>query len=104
MIEAKVTISDPSSRYLSLSSFTTMPELIVCTGKYALLPTSEQPTAATIVIDQASGKITHVLEGYTSRTDFEVSYPESAHRVVSWIDAGDQIILPGLVESVHIVS
>lgn len=59
------------------------------TGDRVVLPGGDQPTAATIVVDVQTGKITDVLPGRRSPDelpDFHV------------VDAGDNIILPGLVE------
>lgn len=59
------------------------------TGDRVVLPGGDQPTAATIVVDVQTGKITDVLPGRRSSDelrDFDV------------VDAGDNIILPGLVE------
>ncbi|KAF6762974.1 allantoinase [Ephemerocybe angulata] len=78
-----------------------MSEVVVCTGKYALLPGSDGPTPATIVIDKVSGKITEIKGAHSSRGDFEAAHPEST--ISSWIDAGEQIIIPGLVDAhVHL--
>ena len=59
------------------------------TGNYVVLPGADQPTAATIVVDTQTGKIIDVQSGR-----------RAAHELpdVELIDAGDRVILPGLVE------
>lgn len=75
-----------------------MAELIVCTGKGALLSDVDEPTPATIVIDRVTGKITEIQTIYQSRTEFEAAHPSAT--IAAWVDAGDKIIIPGLVECV----
>ena len=59
------------------------------TGDRVVLPGGDQPTAATIVVDIQTGKITDVYHGRRSADELQG---------VHVIDAGDKIILPGLVE------
>ncbi|EMD34589.1 hypothetical protein CERSUDRAFT_116759 [Gelatoporia subvermispora B] len=68
----------------------------IFTGKSVLLDGSE-PVSATIVIDTLSGKIDEIRPYICDRTDFaDVDDAD-------WIDAGDNFILPGLVDShVHL--
>ena len=75
-----------------------MAELIVCTGKGALLSDVDEPTPATIVINKVTGKITGIQRIYQSRTEFEATHPLAT--IAAWVDAGDKIIIPGLVECV----
>jgi hypothetical protein len=68
---------------------------LICTGKRVLLPGHDvQP--ATMIIDLSTGKITAIQHGHTTKHDF----PALGGDHVRWIDAGDKIVLPGLVEYV----
>lgn len=71
-----------------------MASLLICSGSRVVLPGHEEPTPASIVIDKASGKIIQVIQGRTTPDDF-------ASETAEWIDAGNNIVLPGLVECVH---
>lgn len=51
---------------------------------------------ATLIIDISTGKIVTVRHGHITRHDF----PRLGGDHVHWIDAGDKIVLPGLVEYV----
>ena len=75
-----------------------MSELVVCTAKYALLPEDDHPTPATIVIDKNSGKIIQIERKHLSKSQFQSTHASST--ITSWIDAGEQIVIPGLVECV----
>jgi len=66
---------------------------IVFTARKVLLPTSDEPVAATIEVSRATGKITRIATGSALRE----AYPAD----VEFIDAGGATILPGLVEYVH---
>jgi allantoinase len=70
-----------------------MSQIIVCTGKRVLLAGSEDPIPATLVIHHDSGKIIDIQQRYHTRDSFE-----SASTISSWVDAGDLVVLPGLVE------
>lgn len=61
----------------------------VFTGNRVVLPGADQPTPATIVVDIQTGKIIDTSPGRSSPDD---------QLDVDFIDAGDKIILPGLVE------
>ena len=70
-----------------------MASLLVCSASKVLLPGQDEPTAATIIVDKASGKIIEVREALLRR--------DGGHfdgQSVEWIDAGDNVVLPGLVE------
>ena|SRR5882762_3113662 len=69
-------------------------DLLVFVGNHVLLPGSESPIPATIEVSKLTGKITGI-HGQRRGKD---SYPnvDFAH----WVDAGEQFILPGLVEYV----
>lgn len=66
--------------------------ILVCVSNNVLLPDSETPRPATVVVDRATGKITQVILSKAPRS----SFPQDA----GWIDAGDKYVLPGLVEYV----
>ncbi|KAJ6586949.1 allantoinase [Mycena vulgaris] len=67
---------------------------ITVTGRAVLLPDNPHPRPATLTID-ISGKIASVQEGWRMRD------PASDH--VNWIDAQDNIVIPGLVDAhVHL--
>ena len=61
-----------------------------------LLLGKDQPKPATIVVDNNTGKIVEVKESRATREE----YPDVTDE--HWIDAGDKMILPGLVEYVEI--
>jgi hypothetical protein len=70
-----------------------MAEFLVCTGSQVLFPDITDPVPATIIIERSTGKIIDVRRNQVSREQLPF---ES----VEWIDAGDKIVLPGLVEYV----
>lgn len=70
----------------------------VIVGDRVLLPAHSSPVPATIVIDD-TGKIVDVQSRRRSKEDFQQSTS-----IKSWIDAGDLVVLPGLVESVVFAS
>jgi allantoinase len=72
-----------------------MSDYLVCAGPKVLLPGSDNPSPASIVIDKGSGKISDVRRGRHTLQDLGLTGSS-----VEWIDAGNNIVLPGLVESV----
>lgn len=64
------------------------------TGENVLLPGSQAPRPATILISSKTGKIIAVHEGRHVRAD----YPDIVDD--HWVDAGDRYLLPGLIEYV----
>lgn len=64
----------------------------VFTGTNVLLDSDDQPRPATIVVDVKTGKITDVRSG----TGHRAAFPDVSD--ADWIDAGDNLVLPGLVE------
>lgn len=53
------------------------------------------PQPATIIINTITGKIAEILPSYQAR-DTNVQVEDG----IIWIDAGDRVVLPGLVEYV----
>jgi len=75
-----------------------MSQFLVCSGQRVLLPETDIPQPATVVIDISTGKITDVRLGKHSRSDLTLYLPSNSE--ITWVDAGNKIILPGLVEYV----
>jgi allantoinase len=71
-----------------------MAEFLVCTGSKVLLPEGTDPVPATVIVDRSTGKIIDVRQRQISREQLPLE-------PVEWIDAGDNIVLPGLVEYGH---
>ncbi len=68
----------------------------IFTGKNVLLPGSQVPQPATVIVSTETGKIIEVHAERHSRTD----YPEIADD--HWLELDDdKYLLPGLVEFVH---
>lgn len=57
-----------------------------------MLPGQDHPQPASIFVDVATGKITDITHGQSVKGDFP-DIPDS-----EWIDAGDRIVIPGIVE------
>jgi len=72
-----------------------MAELLVCSGARVLLPGISEPSPATIVVNKSSGKIIEVREGQYNREQLGLET-----KSVEWVEAGNSIVLPGLVECV----
>jgi allantoinase len=70
-----------------------MAEFLVCTGSKVLLPECTAPVPATVIVDRSTGKIIDVRQS-------QISHEQLTLESVEWIDAGDNIVLPGLVEYV----
>ncbi|KAF8210300.1 allantoinase [Mycena galopus ATCC 62051] len=69
----------------------------ILTGRRILLSGDPEPRPATITIAALSGKITAVDDGWRKRD------PVSDHAIARWIDAEDDIVIPGLVDAhVHL--
>ncbi|KIY50345.1 allantoinase [Fistulina hepatica ATCC 64428] len=69
-----------------------MRSLLVCTGQHVLLDGYDTPQSATIAIDVGSGKIVETRPVWCSHNTFKLADAD----IVKWIDAGDNIVLPGL--------
>jgi allantoinase len=70
-----------------------MTSLLVCSASKVLLPGQDEPTAATIIVDKASGKIIEVRETLLNRDEGHFN-----GQSIEWIDTGDNVVLPGMVE------
>jgi len=77
-------------------SISTKPKILVCTGRNVLLPEEDTLGPATIRIDIPSGKIIEITQ------EFQLNDGHDNHEIL-WIDAGDKLVLPGLVECVSII-
>ena len=66
--------------------------ILTVTSRNMLLADQDQPMPATVNVDLRTGKIIEVLLRYTGGAACnEIKEP-------NFIDAGDQVVLPGLVE------
>jgi len=66
-------------------------------SKNVVLPDHSEPVPATIIVDTSTGKITDVLHGLRSPTDF----PDIEDQY--WLDVDEKYIIPGLVDAhVHL--
>ena len=74
--------------------------LRVYTGNNVLLPGSQVPRPATVLLSTKTGKIIDVREGRHVRADY-ADIIASSDDDDSWTDVGDKYLLPGLVEYVR---
>jgi hypothetical protein len=74
-------------------------DLRVYTGNNVLLPGSQAPRPATVLVSTKTGKIVDVREGRHVRADYADIIASDDDR---WTDVGDKYLLPGLVEYVAI--
>ncbi|KAF9917171.1 hypothetical protein BX616_001740 [Lobosporangium transversale] len=71
------------------------PRLVIVSSRVLRSPAAP-PAPATIVVDKASGKIMEVLDTIKTPADY-------AHAEDEFIDAGDNVVMPGVVDAhVHI--
>jgi allantoinase len=71
-----------------------MASYVVCSAQRVLLPDNDDPLPATVVIDKHSGKIVQVRSGQLTHEELGLDGN------IEWIEAGNNIVLPGLVECV----
>ena len=76
-------------------------DLRVYAGNNVLLPGSQVPRPATVLVSTKTGKIIDVQEGRHVRTDYANIVSDNNDR---WIDVGDKYLLPGLVEYVRLTT
>ena len=67
-------------------------QMRVFTGSNVVLPGQSSGVPATIVVNVETGKITEIYAGRRSRHEFSTISDSD------WLDAGDKLVLPGLVE------
>jgi len=72
---------------------------VIFIGDNVIIPNHDAPHPATIVVNEATGKITHIFPrrltlNELDRQDFELEKGSD----IAWIEAGKNLILPGLVE------
>jgi hypothetical protein len=85
-------------------------DLRVYTGNNVLLPGSQVPRPATVLLSTKTGKIIDVREGRHVRADYadvviaSSTASGSDDDIDRWTDVGDKYLLPGLVEYVAIIS
>ena len=73
-----------------------MVSFVVCSAQRVLLPDNNEPTPATVVIDKHSGKIIQIRPGQLAHEELRLEGN------IEWIEAGNNIVLPGLVECVQL--
>lgn len=71
------------------------PQFVVCTGRNVLVAGDTIPGPATIKVDLSTGKIIEISRGHQTKEGITPDGDE-----ITWIDAGDMTVLPGLVEFV----
>lgn len=74
-----------------------MSSFLAFSGRQVLLPDADVPQPATIIIDISSGKIVNILPARLSQNDLASRITPDSN-IATYIDAGDKIVLPGLVE------
>lgn len=74
-----------------------MSPLLVFSGRQVLLPDTDIPQPATVIIDTFSGKITNILPGQLSRDDLSPHLAQDSE-IATYIEAGNKVVLPGLIE------
>jgi hypothetical protein len=75
--------------------------LRVYAGNNVLLPGSQVPRPATVLVSTKTGKIIDVREGRHVRADYADIASDDDD---CWIDVGDKYLLPGLVEYVRLTT
>ena len=73
-----------------------MASFVVFSAQKVLLPDNNEPTPATVIIDKHSGKITQIRPGQLAPEELRLEGD------IEWIEVGNNIVLPGLVECVQV--
>jgi hypothetical protein len=78
-------------------------DLRIYTGNNVLLPGSQVPRPATVLVSTKTGKIIDVREGRHVRADYAdvITASSDDDDDNRWTDVGDKYLLPGLVEYVR---
>ena len=74
--------------------------MIILTSRSVLLPEFDAPQPATMVIDKSSGTIIEIYNDYRHQ---EIGFLKEKTGK-EWLDLGDKVILPGLVECAGFVN
>ena len=80
---------------ISIRTMSVNADLRVYTGNNVLLPGSQVPRPATVLVSISTGKIVDVREGRHARADYADLAGDDDDR---WVDVGDKYLFPGLVE------
>ena len=70
--------------------------LLIVAGQKVLFDDNESPQPATLVINTSTGKIQEIRPIYTTKESATIPAEANAR----WVDAGDNLVIPGLVECV----
>jgi allantoinase len=96
----KIRRAGPGTHIVTIRAMSVNIDLRVYTGNNVLLPGSQVPRAATVLLSIKTGKIIDVREGRHVRADY-ADIIASSDDDDRWTDVGDKYILPGLVEYVR---
>ena len=70
--------------------------LLIVAGRKVLFDDNESPQPATLVINTSTGKIQEIRPIYTTKESATIPAEANAR----WVDAGDKLVISGLVECV----
>ena len=92
------TVTCNSTQFITIRTMNVNADIRFYTGNNVLLPGSQVPRPATILVSASTGKIVDVREGRHARADYA---DLALHADDRWVDVGDKYLLPGLVEYVR---